>query len=123
MRQRIVYVAALCLITFAAFFAFQITPASARDPQLRNWVDIEVTYLSSDGIVLKIVFETTGNYLNQDIVIRAVRYGDMSTVTFDRWVVPAYYSVDTNMTVFQHVLLTEATLSRHQVVFPQIHGA
>lgn len=104
MRQGFVCILVLCLLAFTMFHASQIPSASARDPQLRNWIDVEVSYLSSDGIVLKITFETTGNYLNQDVVIRKVLYGDMVTVTVDRAVIPAYYSVDTNTTVFQYIL-------------------
>jgi hypothetical protein len=104
MRQQFACILSLCLIAFIIFDVCQIPSASARDPQTRNWVDVDVSYLSSDGIVLKIIFETTGDYLNQDVVIRRVLYGDMVTVTIDRAVMPAYYSVDTNMTVFQYTL-------------------
>lgn len=104
MRQQFVCILGFCLIAFMMFCACQVPSASARDPQQRNWVDVEVSYLSSDGIVLKITFETTGNHLNEDIVVRKVLYGSMVTVTVDRPVMPAYYSADTNMTVFQYIL-------------------
>jgi hypothetical protein len=100
------------------FCACQVPSVSARDPQQRNWVDVEVSHLSSDGIILKVVFETTGNYLNQDVMIRTVRYGDMATVTFDRPVMPAYYSVDTNMTVFQYSLPDGSYTLSSSGIFP-----
>jgi hypothetical protein len=100
------------------FSAYQVPSALARDLQQRNWVDVEVSYLSSEGIVLKITFETTGNHLNQDIVVRKVLYGSMVTVTIDRPVIPAYYSVDTNMTVFQHILPDGSYTLSQSGIFP-----
>jgi hypothetical protein len=104
MRQLSTCILTLCLLAFILSFANQTLSVSARDPQVRNWVGVEVSYLSSDGIVLKITFEATGNHLNQDVVVRKVLYGDMITVTVDRPAIRAYYSVDTNMTIFQYTL-------------------
>jgi hypothetical protein len=106
---------------------FEVSSAKAEsttgtsDFSWRNWVNVDVVYLGSNSITLKLAFEILGNTLhnNTDIVISTVKSGQDYTVQTNAVALKAWYSSDTNMTSYEYTLSSQDVDIKRTGNFPK----
>jgi hypothetical protein len=93
----------VCIIFIPLFFNSQT--AKAFDATQRSWVTLEIPVLAENNILVRLIAVTSGNNLNQSIMIvePTSTYSEV-TVTVSRAVVQAEYSTDSNVTTFTYIL-------------------
>jgi hypothetical protein len=96
------------------------TTSDTTNYSWRNWVNVDVIYLGSDSITLKLVFQLYGNTLhnNTDIVISSIKSGMNSVVTTGGVTIQAWYSSDINMTTYVYTLSSQLVDIKQSENFP-----
>jgi hypothetical protein len=107
-----------CLFEVNSVKAQSIT--GTTDSSWRNWVNVDVVYLGSDSITLKLTFQLIGNTLhnNTDIVITSIKSGASWIAIIGGVTMQAWYSSDINMTTYVYTLSSELVDIKQTGNFP-----
>ena len=95
MKNKIIII--LVTITLLLIIPFEADPVKAdstSDFSWRNWVDVDVIYLGSDSITLKLTFKILGYTLhnNTDVVVSTIKSREGWTVKSNTVAIKAWFT-------------------------------